>query len=204
MSSFLISRGIPDKQRAAAAALYWQAFGAKLGRVLGPEDSGRAFFERTLDGRYAYCALDGRGRVLGLAGFRTGTGSLTGGGLGDLAQVYGWWGAFWRAALLSLLERELAPGIMLMDGICVAAGARGQGIGGALLDRIVTHAADKGLAAVRLDVIDSNPRARALYERKGFVAGRETRLGPLRNVFGFRRATEMYRAISRAPAFCDP
>ena len=78
-----------------------------------------------------------------------------------------------------------------MDGICVDADARGCGLGTALLQAIKDDARAQGKTAVRLDVIDTNPRARALYEREGFDAiGTET-LGPFSLIFGFRSSTRM-------------
>ena len=50
-------------------------------------------------------------------------------------------------------------------------------------------------AAVRLDVIDSNTRAIALYHRLGFtVVGRQD-IGLLRLVFGFSAALTMVRDV---------
>jgi hypothetical protein len=43
--------------------------------------------------------------------------------------------------------------------------------------------------------VDTNPRARALYERRGFVLDRTTGIGPLRLIFGFRSAHTMVRPI---------
>lgn len=83
-----------------------------------------------------------------------------------------------------------------MDGIVVSDAARGQGIGTRLLAAIKDEALARGCTSVRLDVIDSNPRARALYEREGFVAGHRSDLGPLRHLFGFRSATEMVCHLS--------
>jgi RimJ/RimL family protein N-acetyltransferase len=54
------------------------------------------------------------------------------------------------------------------------------------------------LHEVRLDVIDTNPRARALYERKGFVATGEQKLGPLKPVFGFSSATTLIKQAETA------
>ena len=51
--------------------------------------------------------------------------------------------------------------------IGVAAAARGQGVGGALLDALLALARDQGWRAVSLSVDRANP-ARRLYERKGF------------------------------------
>jgi GNAT superfamily N-acetyltransferase len=45
---------------------------------------------------------------------------------------------------------------------------RGAGVGAALIDGAVNWAKDHGVEMIALSVLDSNPRARALYERLGF------------------------------------
>ena len=188
---FTISRGFSDAERPRIAALYWEAFSAKLSCVMGPQDKALYFLERQVDPDYALVARDAGGAVQGLAGFKTAQGALVGGAMSDLVATYGWLSALWRAPLLSLVERDLSDGVLLMDGICVGVDARGCGLGTALLQAIKDEARARGKTAVRLDVIDTNPRARALYEREGFDAiGTET-LGPLRPVFGFRSSTRM-------------
>lgn len=186
-----ISPGFQDHERAEIAALYWQAFAAKLRVPMGPEAKALRFLQGALDPDFALVARDGDGKVAGVAGFKTSEGALIGGGLRDLAQVYGWPSTLWRAPILALVERDLAEDVLLMDGICVAANARGQGLGTALLNAIKETAAARGLSSVRLDVIDSNPRARALYEREGFVVTGTENLGPLALIFGFRSSAKM-------------
>ncbi len=190
-----ITRGFPENQRTAVAALYWQAFGAKLGHVLGPERRGIGFLSDILNPDFCVTARVSDGAVLGLAGFKTDTGSFTDGGWPDLVRVYGLLGAAWRAPLLALLERPLAEDTLLMDGIAVTAEARGMGLGTRLLEAIAEEARARGLHTIRLDVIDTNPRARALYERRGFVATGAETLGPLRFIFGFRMATRMEKRV---------
>lgn len=59
-------------------------------------------------------------------------------------------------------------------GMAVLAGARGRGVGHALLDACVGQVRDRGWRAVSLSVEDGNDVARNLYERAGFeVVGRE-------------------------------
>ena len=191
MTAVTIRHGFDPAHRQAAAALYWQAFKDKLGKVMGPDAHALAFFEATMDADYALSAVDADGRLLGIAGFKTSEGSLSGGTLRDMTRIYGWFGGTWRGLILSTLERDLAPGVLLMDGICVHADARGLGVGTALLDAIKEHARQADLNSVRLDVIDTNPRARALYERRGFEPMGTTHTGVLRHLFGFRSATTM-------------
>ena len=82
-----------------------------------------------------------------------------------------------------------------MDGIAVDAAAWGRGIGTRLLDAICDHARDLDKTSVRLDVIDTNPRARTLYERRGFVTVRTEGVGPLRAIFSFRAVTTMRKLM---------
>ena len=192
-----ITTGFPENQRHVAAALYYDAFRGKLGRLFDPPAKAHRFFASILDPRFAISALDEQGNLLGIAGYKTADGALTGGTLTDLSRVYGPVGAIWRAALASLLERDLEPGALLMDGICVRKNARGLGLGTRLLSEIKSTARDLGCASVHLDVIDSNPRAAALYAREGFKAEGTETLGPLRHLFGFSTSTRMVYAVAQ-------
>ena len=186
--------GLPEALRRDAAHLYWQAFGGKLGAVLGPEARALRFLERVIRLDQVIVARDGD-HLLGLAGFKTPQGSFAGGSPADMRAVYGRIGAFWRMALIGLLSRDIDNDRFLLDGICVAPQRRGQGIGAALMAEIAAEAARRGYSALRLDVVDDNFRARALYERLGFRAVKQQRLGPLRHIFGFAVATTMVREL---------
>lgn len=191
----LVQRGLPPALRAGAAQLYWQAFGGKLGRVLGPRAKALAFLERAIREDQVIVALDLSGNLLGIAGFKTPEGSFAGGGVADMRAIYGRIGAAWRGGLLRLLAQEIDNTRFLLDGICVTPAARGQGLGAALLQAICDEAGSRGYRAVRLDVVDGNWRARALYARLGFVAEKTEKLGLLRFVFGFASSTTMVRAL---------
>jgi len=191
----IIQNGIYPEDRPKVATLYWEAFGAKLGRVMRPTPLALEFIENVLDDDHAICAHDTDGTLLGVVGFRTIDGALVDGGFHDLIHVYGVFGAMWRAAMLSLLERDIENKRFLMDGIFVAKEARGKGVGTALLKAIITEANRRGYQEVRLDVIDTNPRARALYERMGFKPAGTYHMGPLRYIYKFRSATTMVYSI---------
>lgn len=191
-----ISIGFSDNERTQVARLYWQAFGEKLGKVLGPQTRAEPFFRKVLNPEFALVARDRSGAMLGLAGFKTAQGALVDGGFTDLAGVYGWFGAAWRGLLLGVLVRKLQSGILQMDGIFVDANARGAGVGTALLNAVFDEARARDASSVQLDVIDTNPRAKALYEKVGFVAIGKESTGPFKWVFGFSSATRMERDTS--------
>ena len=193
--SITLHLGMPDDQRKAAARLYWQAFGGKLGRVMGPEPRALVFLERVMRADHVIVALDDAGQLLGLAGFKTPKGSFAGGGMADLRRIYGQAGAMWRGALLQLLSNEIDNERFLLDGICVIEPARSMGLGARLLDAICDEARARGYPSVRLDVVDTNPRAQALYQRQGFLAVKTDKLGALRFVFGFAASTTMVKPL---------
>lgn len=191
----IVSPGFSDTERSQIAALYWQVFGPKLGRLMRPEAKALRFIETVLRPDHALTARTPEGALLGVAGFKTAQGALVGGTARDLRHVYGPWGGTWRGTLLQLLERDTENRRFLMDGLFVAPAARGQGVGTALLAALYDEGRARGHREIRLDVIDSNPRARLLYEREGFRAIKTESIGPLRHLFGFDASTTMVRTI---------
>jgi ribosomal protein S18 acetylase RimI-like enzyme len=189
-----IEQGLSDHHRQEAALLYWQAFGPKLGRVLGPERLALSYLARVMRADHCLIALGKDGGLVGLAGFKTSQGSFAGGSTDDLRAIYGPIGGRWRTRVLQLLGND-PPDTerFLLDGLCVSDEVRGQGVGTALLEAIVEEGRRRGYGAVRLDVVDTNARARALYERRGFVLDRTEAIGPLRLIFGFNAAHTMIR-----------
>lgn len=194
MQGVHVERGFPPTHRRVAALLYNEAFGEKLSAAMPDAKSRIALIESTLDPDYSFVAVAGH-RLLGLAGIHTTDGSLTGGldrmGFRVLVRSLGLPQAVRAAFIMSLFEREPGDGELLLDGMAVARPARGSGMGSMLLRAVRSFAVAEGFRTIRLDVVDTNPRARALYERHGFVAT-ETRLFPvLGNMLGFGASTTM-------------
>ena len=191
----IIRHGVTQGQRAQAARLYWQAFGGKLGAVMGPEPKAMAFIERVMSPDHVISASDEAGALLGVIGYRTARGSFVGGRMSDLIAVYGRFGAWWRAHALGVLAEDLATGTISVDGLAVAEGARGTGVGAALVEALSREATMRGFSQLRLDVIGENLRARALYDRLGFevIGRRESRLKAL--IFGYRSSITMARHL---------
>ena len=65
------------------------------------------------------------------------------------------------------LHAGLRRGVAML-GMALLPGARGRGLGRALLQAMIAHARDNGVARVELQVFPHNERAIALYESVGF------------------------------------
>ncbi|MFD9336658.1 GNAT family N-acetyltransferase [Streptomyces sp. NPDC060028] len=190
-----VRRGVPAGAERRAAELYWDAFGRKLGPALNPPDKAVPFIAAHLNADRAVCALLD-GQLVGLAGYQLGGRALTGGSASAVLRVYGHMRGLHRILLLALFERHPARGELVMDGIAVDPAIRGRGVGSLLIEEVAAVAAEQHCREIRLDVIDTNPRARALYERRGFTAVRTQRTPYLRGLLGFAAVTTMRRAVA--------
>ncbi|MEL6426731.1 MAG: GNAT family N-acetyltransferase [Pseudomonadota bacterium] len=193
---FIIRPGFPDHLREQFGQIYFEAFAGKIGWPLGGTSTGPGIIAESLDPRFALTAISRDGtRALGIAGYKTHGGALVSRLEDRMRARFGGFSLLWRLSVLSILERDLPEDQLLLDGIAVHAQARGMGVGTALLTAVEAEARRRKLRGVRLDVIDGNTRARALYQRRGYLAEGTSDLGPLRHLFGFRRATSMCKAV---------
>ena len=183
--------GLNRDQLEAAAELYDEAFGKKFAVAIKSRQDRLKLYESTFNGKFALSASV-EAKLVGLAGFHTTGGSLTGGITPSvLLTRLGFFRGLRATLIFSLYERKPTPGQLLMDGIAVRSDYRGHGIGSQLLQELQDYARRNGFANIRLDVIDTNPGARRLYERLGFVAVRTERFPFLRWLLGFGGSTMM-------------
>ena len=190
--------GLPEHLWQDAAALYEEAFRQKFTPILRSKEKRIRLLEKSICPEFAIVALQDD-KLLGVCGFHDGDKSFTGGGkMSDVFEQAGPLRGLWALLLLSLLERKPDTDELLMDGIVVDAAARGHGVGTGLLERLVIYAEERGLKTIRLDVVDTNPAARRLYERKGFAAMKTEQAPYLRKLMGFSAATTMVKTVSTA------
>ncbi|MDR6866538.1 ribosomal protein S18 acetylase RimI-like enzyme [Microbacterium resistens] len=200
-----ILRHLRPQDRVRAAELYIEAFRAKLSPAIGEDGPMREFVAHHLHLDRVLTAIGEDDRLLGLAGLHTPDGPAFDPTYRGLVRATSAASAWWRSLLLAPLHRSPRRGELLLDGLCVDSAARGQGIGSLLLAETADIARERGLTRVSLSVIDTNPRARALYERQGFVAGKVDRMGPFARLYGFSRATAMHLALPpRGPDTSTP
>lgn len=193
--SFQVLHGLPEPYRAAAADLYWQAFGGKLGPVMGPPARAQTYLRRVLHLDQCF-AIVHKNTLLGIVGLHSDAGTFAGGTARDFGAVYGSLRGLWRLSLLVLVgSKDPDLGALMIDGFSVQAAARGQGVGAALMEAVFSYARAQGFDAVQLDVVGSNWRARGFYQRHGFIMQSQRRIGPLRFIFGFDSTVRMLRKL---------
>lgn len=190
-----LRRGLPACHVPAAAELYYDAFCKKLQPVLVSQPRGVRVLEQILVPESAVVALC-EGRLVGLSGVLHGRRSFLRPRLAVYCREYGWTGGALRYVVARVLRRWQPSQEVLVEGLVVHPDLRGQGVGTQLLEEIFRYARERSLRAVRLEVVDTNPRARQLYERLGFVAVRTHRFPLLEPLLGFRAVTTMIKPMA--------
>lgn len=82
-----------------------------------------------------------------------------------------------------------------MDGIVVDPEMRGRGVGTAILEKLSEFAIENGYKTIKLEVIDTNSRARNLYESQGFKEINTDHNPYLKPSLGFSSSTTMVKEL---------
>jgi ribosomal protein S18 acetylase RimI-like enzyme len=165
-----IHQGLPKDCRKDAATLYASAFEGKFVRILGEKAAIVRLFEASLHPERAICALDEKGQFLGLAGYHKAKHGFIDLRFRHLRKQYGFFSGLLRFAMIAVLYHRSPDHSrqLLMDGIAVREGYRGQGIVKKLFSALLQMAEEQQMESIKLDVIDENPKAKKLYASLGF------------------------------------
>ncbi len=205
----VIGRGLPEDLRKAGVLLFEEAFGDKMRMAIRDRDKRLAFMARVYAADHIVVALRD-GELLGMIGLSSGAGHYHG-GLMDIPwdprpfrDLLGLRGSVMAMLSLRLTAHKPAIDELYVDGVAVAPEARGLGIGTKLLDEALAIARESSMRWLRLDVIDTNPRAQALYERLGYKVTKVQSFRYMERIIGFGGMVSMELAVGAGEAGGGP
>ena len=207
-SEVVIEHGLPDSLRDQAVAIFEEAFGEKMRMTVRDQQNRMAFMRRRYVASNVVIARRGE-QLLGMAAMSTRGAPYAGGLLGSswdprpYRELLGWAGACWAVWGQRLADHRPKADEIYVDGIAVVASERGRGIGTRLLNEVRDIGQAHGKRYVRLDVIDRNPRAQALYARLGYRVTRKQSFRWQERWVGFGAMISMERAVDQAAAPAD-
>lgn len=195
-----IINNLPQRYSAEALKLYLTALGEKLIPIFGDARSARKILSARLSNQHCLAAICD-GQLVGLLGIQTSRRGFLNPTLKAMIDGYGMLGGCFRMGGLLLLHHTSGRKEWYLDGIAVKQTYRGCGIGTRLLERFEYNARCQGIQKLSLEVIDTNPRAKALYTRLGFRASGRESVWPFNYLYKFRfkSAWQMEKLVS-APA----
>ena len=188
---------LPDEFKASAITLYFNALREKLEPILGSDDRAHKALGSHLATDKCLAAICDQ-KLVGILGIQEDNGGFINPTFKTMVKLYGIFGGILRMSGLEMLHHRTASDELYVDGVAVVDEMRGKGIGSHLFDRLERIAAKKSVRKISLEVIDTNQRARALYEHLGFVATTEQTTWPLNLFlnFPFKSATLMVKRIT--------
>ncbi len=187
---------LPERFRAQAAQLYLDSLKEKLLPVLGPEKKARQVVSESIFPDQCLAALY-RENLVGIMGIQTKGAGFMSPDLKTMIKYYGISSGTLRLGGLSLLNHGAGENEVYVEGVAVAQEMRGKGIGSAMFHVLEKQALGMGIQTLSLEVVDTNPKARALYEKLGFVHKKTQAIWPLNHFVGFpfQSSTLMIKTI---------
>ncbi len=187
---------LPEELRDSAIQLYFNSLKEKLEPILGSDGRAQEVLASSITTDNCLIAVCDE-KLVGIMGVQTNKGGFINPSLKAMTRIYGTLGGILRMVGLATLHHSTNVDEFHVDGVAVAHEMRGKGIGSCLFDLLEQTAAKKNIRTISLEVIDTNPRAKALYEQLGFIKMKTRSIKPLNLFikFPFRAATLMVKTI---------
>lgn len=199
---FRVRRGALESERTAIAEVYWHAFAQKVERFVGSRDAGLSIIAEAFRLDRTIVATRG-GTVMGVAGLDYDGVSFLRPRFVTCRRLLGLWRGIAAYAGLRFFHGGKSAGQLRIDSLAVAPGERGSGVGRLLLHEVFALARERGFTSVILEVVDSNPRARNLYELLGFRAVAFYRYPWLTRRQGFTGHAVMVKELAEREGGCS-
>ena len=184
---------LEDRHRGDLAYIVCEAFPKKVAALkISRERAVEALLD-SIDWDAAFYAYRGE-YLVGVAGIFTRSQRFLRFRFPDLRRRFGLLRALFFQLILGFEGRPAADEFRI-ETLAVATEARGQGIGTRLLNEAERYAREHGYAVLSLDVVDTNVRARQLYERLGLEVVRTEHYGRLTRRAGFTASSRMEKSL---------
>ena len=179
-----IIKGLSKKYNSIVAELFLNALGDKFTPILGNKTQAKELLELSISPHNCFSAVCGS-EMLGLLAFQINNTNFLSITLKRIFSVYGIMNGIIKAIGLSMLIHKSNSDEIYLEAIAVNESARGKGVGTQLINALFLFAKENNFKSITLQVIDTNPKAKELYERLGFFIVKKSRIGPVGTVIRF-------------------
>ena len=162
-----ITESINKNQRIRAIEILYYAFEQKIRALIKSKEKALAIYNKSLkNDQVFYALLDGN--VVGLIGLQYKNRTFLEFKYRDLRKYFNPLQSYFIYKIYKLTSPKIKDDVLRIDSIAVDKSFRNLGIGTQLINKVFEFAKNKGIKKVILEVINTNPKAKALYERIGF------------------------------------
>lgn len=162
-----IADSINKNQRIRAIEILYYAFEQKIRALIKSKDKALAIYNKSLkNDQVFYALLDGN--VVGLIGLQYKNRTFLEFKYRDLRKYFNPLQSYFIYKIYKLTSPKIKDDVLRIDSVAVDTSCRSLGIGTQLINKVFEFAKNKGFKEVVLEVINTNPKAKELYERIGF------------------------------------
>ena len=162
-----IADSINKNQRIRAIEILYDAFEQKIRALIKSKEKALAIYNKSLkNDQVFYALLDGN--VVGLIGLQYKNKTFLEFKYRDLRKYFNPLQSYFIYRIYKLTSPKIKDDVLRIDSIAVDKSFRNLGIGTQLINKVFEFAKNKGFKEVILEVINTNPKAKGLYERIGF------------------------------------
>ena len=175
--------------------IYFQAFGQKITSLIKQESKAREIIKKSINYDMAFYALDKNKNLLGFLGFQTTEIGFIEFEFSYFKEIFKPIPAFLKWMILRVFRPRVRVNEIRIDSIAVDASQRGNNIGTLLIERFFSFAKLNDFERTYLEVVDTNPRAKKLYERLGFKTKKTVNFYFFTRSAGFSAEDIMYKTL---------
>jgi ribosomal protein S18 acetylase RimI-like enzyme len=195
--SIKIQKGVSKNQLIIVARIFYESFQDKFALIFGdPKKAIRLISKIVREDRILVAFNDGK--VVGFAGLHFLGKKFMACKLTEVARIYGL--ATLRVLIYFLINlfTEIKLNQLHLEILAVTEKQRGKGIGTKLLLSTIDFARRKGFSEIKLEVVNTNPRANKFYEKMGFKKVKDRKIPyPFNILTGFSVITDMHYNLKK-------
>lgn len=171
-------------QKSEVLRIFYEAFEQKITAFIKSKKKAISIYEKSLNTDRIILAVEDK-KITGMAGLHYDDKNFTDINYDTLKRYYSPLKSFFMYWGLRLMTPKVQKETVRIDSIAVDKSCRGRGIGTKLIEAVIEFARQNSYGQVLLEVVDTNPKAKVLYERMGFKVKKKVNFYFLTRSAGF-------------------
>ncbi len=179
-----IKTEVNEKQLVEAVEIFYEAFERKIKPLIKSKEAACGIYKKSINpDRVIYAFSDDE--VVGIAGLHYDGKNFMNGRYSYYRQYFSPFKSFFIYNINKWMSPKIKKDELRIDTLAVKNTRRSLGIGSMLMQEVFSLAKSKGFNEVILEVVNTNPEAKRLYEKTGFIVKKHVKYYFLTRSAGF-------------------
>ncbi len=194
-NEIIITNEVNIEQLEQALEIFYYSFEQKIRPLIHPKEKAIRLYSLAINQNRVYYALKNK-KAVGIIGLQYDNMDFISYGFDIIRKHFSFFRSLYLYLMLNIMKMRLEEDTIRVDSIAVADQYRGEGIGTMLINKAIKIAKDRGYKEMILEVVNTNPRAKKLYESMGFRQKKHMKFYFLTRSFGFSSAYVMLMKLT--------